>query len=86
MRVLLLQGPVSGFFGYLAHSLELAGHTALKIDFNGGDRFFSGAGPRMSYRNGHRHWRSWFRTFCADWKPDIILALGDQRPDRKSVV
>ena len=80
MRILLLQGPVGGYFGYLARHLHLAGHTALKVDFNGGDCFFSGAGPRLSYREGHRRWRAWFRQFCAEWQPDVILALGDQRP------
>ena len=80
MRILLLQGPVGGFFGYLARHLELAGHTAMKIDFNGGDYFFSSTGPRLAFRDGHRRWRRWFRTFCAEWKPDIILALGGQRP------
>jgi capsular polysaccharide export protein len=80
LRILLLQGPVGGFFGYLARHLELLGHRALKIDFNGGDFFFSSTGPRLAYREGHRKWRAWLRAHCAETKPDVILVLGDQRP------
>jgi capsular polysaccharide export protein len=80
LRILLLQGPVGGFFGFLARHLASAGHEAMKIDFNGGDVFFSRGCPRIAYRQGQKRWRTWFGNYCVEWKPDAVLVIGDQRP------
>ena len=80
MRVLILQGPVGGFFSYLARDLTDRGHTVVKFCFNGGDLLYSSGFRPINYTGGQRGWRAWLRNFCSNWKPDVILLFGDQRP------
>jgi capsular polysaccharide export protein len=80
VRVLILQGPVGGFFSYLARDLTDRGHTVAKFCFNGGDLLYSRKFRPINYAGGQRGWRAWLRNFCANWKPDVILLFGDQRP------
>ena len=40
-RVLMLQGPVGPFFTRFATDLNLVGSVVFKVNFNGGDWFFS---------------------------------------------
>jgi capsular polysaccharide export protein len=80
VRVLLLQGPVGGFFSYLARDLSNRGHTVAKFNFNGGDLIFSLYSRSINYHGGQKAWRTWLRNFCTNWRPDVILLFGDQRP------
>jgi capsular polysaccharide export protein len=80
VRVLLLQGPVGGFFSYLARDLTGRGHTVARFCFNGGDLLYSSRFRPINYTGGQKGWRAWLRNFCGNWKPDVILFFGDQRP------
>ena len=80
MRVLLLQGPVGGFFSYLARDLTDRGHTVARFSFNGGDLAFSRHFRPINYTGGQKGWRAWLRNFCSNWGPEVILLFGDQRP------
>lgn len=80
MRVLILQGPVGGFFSYLARDLRARGHVVAKFNFNAGDLFYSTRFRAINYTGGQRGWRKWLRSFCENWKPDAIILFGDQRP------
>jgi capsular polysaccharide export protein len=80
VRVLVLQGPVGGFFSYLARDMSSRGHTVEWVRFNGGDFLFSLYFRGRNYAGGLRAWRPWLRKFCAEWGPEVILLFGDQRP------
>lgn len=80
MRVLILQGPVGGFFSYLARDLRARGHVVAKFNFNAGDLVYSLRYKAINYTGGQRGWRTWLRGFCANWKPEAIILFGDQRP------
>ena len=76
----MLQGPVGGFFAYLADDLKARGHTVAKFNFNAGDLLFSGQYRSINYTHGQNAWRKWLREYCENWRPDAILLFGDQRP------
>jgi capsular polysaccharide export protein len=77
---LLLQGPVGGFFAYLAKDLKARGHSVAKFNFNAGDLVFSRQFRSINYTHGQNAWRKWLREYCENWRPDAILLFGDQRP------
>jgi capsular polysaccharide export protein len=80
VRVLILQGPIGGFFSYLARDLTDRGHTVARFCFNAGDFLYSRPFRPINYTGGQKAWRAWLRKFCGTWKPDVILLFGDQRP------
>jgi capsular polysaccharide export protein len=83
---LLLQGPFGGFFTALAKELAKRGHEVKKINFNAGDWAYSFGFPSINYRRGHHHWREWLRELVRDWKPEVIILFGDQRPIHRVAV
>lgn len=75
-----MQGPVGGFFAYLADDLKSRGHTVAKFNFNAGDLVFSNQFRSINYTHGQNAWRRWLREYCENWRPDAMLLFGDQRP------
>ena len=67
MRVLLLQGPVGGFFSYLARDLSNRGHTVARFNFNGGDLIFSRYSRSINYHGGAK-----YPHLVRSNKPDVI--------------
>lgn len=78
-RALLLQGPVGPFFGHLQDALDRDGWNTLRILFNFGDQSYHGAGDEMIYSGRMADWPGWIASFLADFRPEAILAFGDQR-------
>jgi capsular polysaccharide export protein len=80
MRILLLQGPVGGFFDFLSSALSRAGCDVKRVVFNGGDQFFSSAPGRIIYRGTLSDWPAELRSILEDFGPDALIAFGDERP------
>ncbi len=79
-RVVLLQGPTGPFFGRLQDALVAAGWSAVKINFNAGDRLFHGNGRDISFSGSLEDWPQWLEGFLRNFPADAVLMFGDQRP------
>jgi capsular polysaccharide export protein len=64
----------------MASDLKARGHAVAKFNFNAGDLVFSRQFPSINYTHGQNAWRKWLREYCENWRPDVILLFGDQRP------
>lgn len=78
-KAILLQGPVGPFFGRLQEHLDSIGWNTVRILFNSGDRAFRGKGRDISFTERPDAWPKWFGGFVRNFKPDVVLMLGDQR-------
>ncbi|MCL1960530.1 MAG: capsular biosynthesis protein [Desulfovibrionaceae bacterium] len=80
-RTLLLQGPMGPFFARLACWLEQCGQQTIKVDFNGGDRWFSRSAPnRLSFRGRESQWLPWLAELVRRERIDAIVLFGQMRP------
>ena len=77
-NVLLLQGPVGPFFRRLAHDLKRAGARVHKVNFNGGDWFFSPCGA-SNFRGHKDAWPAYFEGLLGSRKIDTVMLFGDCR-------
>lgn len=77
-KILFLQGPVGPFFRNLAWDLQNAGASVYKINFNGGDWFFSPKGS-VNYRGSASNWGDFFSDFLAKHHIDTVILFGDCR-------
>jgi capsular polysaccharide export protein len=77
-RVLLLQGPLGPFFSRLAQDLTQAGAVVSKINFNGGDWFFSPKNA-INFRGDIEQWPKFFEQVLSEQQIDMVLLLGDCR-------
>lgn len=78
-NVLLLQAPVGPFFRRFAHDLEQHGHTAFKINFNGGDSLFFSDRRSYAFRDKPDHWEAYLEDFISQHAIDRIYVFGDCR-------
>ena len=78
MAVLLLQGPLGPFFKQFASALEQAGERVYKVDFNGGDQFFS-PGMSISFTSASSEWSQFFTDFIEHYEIETVFAYGDCR-------
>lgn len=78
-RVLLLQGPMGPFFRRFAAELKAHGHTVLKINFNGGDRFFFGGPSTLDFTGPSEDWPAFLTAVLADHGIERIYLFGDCR-------
>jgi capsular polysaccharide export protein len=78
--IILLQGPVSGFFGALAREMGALGFPALKVDFNFGDRVCDRCHDRVSYRGDMESLSAWYHALFRKRRPRAVVVFGDQRP------
>ena len=87
-RVLLLQGPVGPFFANLALDLRGAGAQVFKVNFNGGDWWFS---PRENFARVFNfygpldQWPRYFRILAQRLGIDVVMLFGDCRPVHAAV-
>ena len=79
-RILLLQGPVGGFFKYLQSYLRDAGFEVRRVVFNGGDILFALGSDFEIARAESGDFGEFFDRMFHDWRPDAIVLLGDERP------
>ncbi|MFA6144070.1 MAG: capsular biosynthesis protein [Sulfurimonas sp.] len=77
-KVLLLQGSVGPFFKHLAFDLHHIGATVHKINFNGGDWFFSSR-DAINFRGKFEEWPQFFTDFIEKYQIEIIILFGDCR-------
>ena len=77
-RVLMLQGPVGPFFKRFAQDLKNSGAEVFKINFNGGDWFFSPLGS-VNFRGSAREWPDFFSKFLEQHQIDTVILFGDCR-------
>ncbi|SMF39476.1 capsule biosynthesis protein [Pseudobacteriovorax antillogorgiicola] len=79
MNILLLQGPMGPFFQKFAKQLEADGHRVIKVNFNGGDIFYSRGLKSVSFR-GQLDQLSWFlKQLIAQHHIDVVYGYGDCR-------
>jgi len=80
-RTLLLQGPMGPFFAQLARWLHRQGQETIKVDFNGGDRWFSSGAPRrLSFDGGESEWPAWLSQLARREGIDAFVLFGQMRP------
>lgn len=79
MNILLLQGPLSPFFARMSRDLRLAGHTTLRVLFNGGDELWAGDGPSLPYRGTPEQWPDFLRNLYKIHNIDTVVLYGDCR-------
>lgn len=79
-RLLILQGPVGRFFGYLAQAATASGHDVVKVQFNLADQLFQRGGRTIIYNDAMNALPAWLEALCDDFKPDAIILFGDRRP------
>jgi capsular polysaccharide export protein len=81
--VLVLQGPLGGFFRNLCLSLREDGVEVDTVAFNLADVFFlRGTGP-VIFRGNLDSWRAWLQDYIRTRRPRCILLFGDRRPIHK---
>ena len=80
MKVIMLQGPVGGFFRHLKRALVRRGFQVVKVNFNGGDAFFSIGDGGVHYRDGMAAWKGSFERMVSTERPNAIVLFGDERP------
>ncbi|MGE4324069.1 MAG: capsule biosynthesis protein [Sphingobium sp.] len=76
---LFLQGPHGPYFAMLAEALRARGHTALRININGGDKV-DWSGPATDYRGTFRNWPLFFDDFVVNHGVTDLVLYGDCRP------
>ena len=79
MAVLFLQGPMGPFFRKLVCQLRKNGVEAFKINFNGGDEWYSRGIPSTSFTGTAEEWPEFLRDFI--FKNDVtsVCVFGDCR-------
>jgi capsular polysaccharide export protein len=78
-QVLMLQGPVGPFFKNLAYDLEAVGATVLKVNFNGGDWFFSDTANSIDFTGSVKEWPDFFQSLLRKHWIDTVILFGDCR-------
>lgn len=79
-RILLLQGPVGGYFRFLQRALEDAGFDVRRLVFNSGDILFSLGRPFEIVRPKTESYEQRIEAIIRDWPADAVLLFGDERP------
>lgn len=79
-KILLLQGPVGGYFRYLHHRLVAAGHDVRRLVFNGGDIVFALGSSFEVVRPTDETYESAIERIVRDWPADVVILFGDERP------
>jgi capsular polysaccharide export protein len=76
---LFLQGPHGSYFAMLAQALRERGHSAFRINLNGGDKM-DWPGPATDYRGTLRAWPLFFDDFVVNNGITDLILYGDCRP------
>ena len=78
--IVVLQGPVGGFFRYLCARLAAAGHEVVKIQFNLADQILQPSRGATCFRGDLAGWEEHLSRLCVERRPQAILLFGDRRP------
>ena len=79
MAVLFLQGPLGPFFGKMINRLAEVGVRAHKINFNGGDAWYSRDIQADSYRGTIEAWPDYLSEYIQRHNIHVIFVYGDCR-------
>ncbi|WP_430459462.1 capsule biosynthesis protein [Thalassolituus sp. LLYu03] len=79
MAVLFLQGPLGPFFKRLVLALRGEGVTAYKINFNGGDDWYSRSTGAVPFRGKPDDWPDFLRAFIEKHSVKTVCVYGDCR-------
>lgn len=79
-RILLLQGPVGGYFRYLHHELIACGFDVRRLVFNGGDILFAIGSRFEVIRPTSESYEDAIGRIVAEWPADAVMLFGDERP------
>jgi len=80
LNVLLLQGPVGGFFSQLRKTLGARGHNVTRFAFNAPDRMFDRHAGRRDFAGSLDDWREELERTFAELDTDLVLLFGACRP------
>ncbi len=78
-NILLLQGPMGGFFKRLDDYFRAEGAITFKLGLNAGDQFFSNHDNYTPYRGDVEGWREFVSRFVIENKIDKLFVFGDCR-------
>lgn len=78
-RVLLLQGPMGGFFKQFADWLNTQQIECYKVNFNAGDWLFYHGHHVAHYRGSIQHFDTWLSNFIQTHEIDSLVCFGDCR-------
>lgn len=78
-RVLLLQGPMGGFFKLLAEWLSTQKIECYKVNFNAGDWLFYTGDRVAHYRGQLGHFDQWLKGHIQQHQIDAVVCFGDCR-------
>jgi capsular polysaccharide export protein len=79
VAVLFLQGPMGPFFRKLIIKLRDSGVDAFKINFNGGDAWYSRGIGAVPFMGAESEWPEFLRNFIRDHGIKSICVYGDCR-------
>lgn len=85
-RILLLQGPVGGFFRFLHRELQQDGFSVRRLVFNGGDILFALGSDYEVVKSVPNGFGVFFRDMLRDWAPHAVVLFGDERPIHHAAV
>ncbi len=87
-KPLLLQGPIGYFFSDLMEQFLNHGSTPYKINFNGGDRFFTYKHLKniFDFKEKMEDFENYLKVFLVENQIDGIVLFGDCRPLHKIAV
>lgn len=81
-KVLLLQGPVGGFFQKLSEYWINRGAQVVKVNFNPGDDYFY-PGDAIQYKESLYQWPRYLKELLITNEIDAVFLFGDCRPIHK---
>lgn len=81
-KVLLLQGPVGGFFQKLSDYWIDRGAEVIKVNFNPGDDYFY-TNKAIQYKESLSRWPRHLRELLITCEIDVVFLFGDCRPIHK---
>ncbi len=91
MKLLLLQGPGTPFFGWLADFLQREGHQVKTVAFCGGDETYLRWGCRQPLeiircQSAQEELNDWYAHLLQKHQPDAVLLFGDCRPIHRPAI
>ena len=78
-RLMILQGPMGNYFTQFCHWLERHQKYYYKVNFNGGDWFFSRGLNNIHYRGKLSEFEDWLILNIKDKQIDAMVCFGDCR-------
>ncbi|PIR34243.1 MAG: capsular biosynthesis protein [Alphaproteobacteria bacterium CG11_big_fil_rev_8_21_14_0_20_44_7] len=83
---LFLQGPMGNFFTKLAEGLKSEGCKVMRINFNGGDRFYWNDADSIDFKLTQDKWPAYIADVARLRKVTDLVVYGDCRPLHKDAI